>query len=314
MASDLPEAAARARRDLPLVLLASLAFATAGPLGKAAAGVPAVLVACGRTGIAAIAIGLYARGAIPRALRALTTRQRGAVVLAGLLLATHFALFMGGLQATSLAAAVALVSLEPLAVVLASFLAFGLRPTRRELAGLVLATAGAVVVASGAGAGEHSLAGDALVLACVVFYGAYVAAARGLKDALPPLPYAASVYGVASLALLVPAIVLCARASSLHAEALPARALAAIVALGLVPTLVGHTVVQRVARRAPPALVALVSPGETVGSLAIGALVMNAAPTAREAAGAVLVLAGATLAVTGGRRGRAGRRGDPAEP
>lgn len=271
-----------------------MAFATAGPLGKVAVGVPAVAVACGRTGIAAIAIGLYARREIGPALRALTKTQRRAVALAGVLLATHFALFMGGLATTSLAAAVALVSLEPLAVVLASFVAFGLRPTRRELTGLVLATVGAIVVASAAGSGDHSLAGDALVLACVVFYGAYVAAARGLKDALPPLPYAASVYGVSSLALLPAAIILCARA-----DAPPTKALLAIVALGLVPTLVGHTVVQRIARRAPPVLVALVSPGETVGSLAIGAAVMNAAPTLREGLGCVLVLAGATLAVTG---------------
>jgi len=288
--------ATRERSDLGLVLLASMAFATAGPLGKVAAAVPAVAVACARTGIAAIAIGLYARAEIGPALRALTKRERGAVALAGVLLATHFALFMAGLATTSLAAAVALVSLEPLAVVLASFFAFGLRPTRRELTGLLLATLGAVVVASAAGSGEHSLTGDALVLACVFFYGAYVAAARGLKDVLAPLPYATSVYGVASLVLVPAAIVLCARA-----PAPTPRAALAILALGLVPTLVGHTIVQRVARRAPPVLVALVSPGETVGSLAIGTVIMNAAPTLREGLGCVLVLAGAALAVTGRR-------------
>ena len=75
----------------------------------------------------------------------------------------------------------------------------------------------------------------------------------------------------------------------------------AVLALGLVPTLIGHTLVQRVARRAPPVLVALVSPGETVGSLAIGALLMGAPPTVREALGCALVLAGSALAVTGRR-------------
>lgn len=285
-----------------------MAFATAGPLGKVAAAVPAVAVACGRTGIAAIAIGLYARAEIGPAIRALTKRQRGAVALAGLLLATHFALFMAGLATTSLAAAVALVSLEPLAVVLASFVAFGLRPTRRELAGVVLATAGAVVVASGSGAGEHSLGGDALVLACVVFYGAYVAAARGLKDVLPPLPYATSVYGVSSIVLLPLAIALC-----VHADAPPPKALLAIVALGLVPTLVGHTIVQRIARRAPPVLVALVSPGETVGSLAIGTIAMNAPPSLLEGLGCALVLAGATLAVTGRAAALSGTEGNSRE-
>lgn len=281
-------------RDGGLVLLASVAFATAGPLGKVAAGVPAVVVACARTGIAAAVLGVVARRVLRRALGALTRRQRVGVIVAGVLLAAHFALFMAGLAATSLAAAVALVSLEPLAVVLAAFFAFGLRPTRRELAGLLLATAGAVVVGSAAGVGEHRLLGDAFVLLAVVLYGGYVASARGLRDALPPLPYASAVYGTASLALLPASLVLGARAG------LPGREpLLAIVALGLVPTLVGHTVMQRVARRAPPVLVALVSPGETVGSLAIGAALMGAAPTWTEGAGCALILAGVVLAVTG---------------
>ncbi len=268
------------RRDIALVLVASLAFATAGPLGKIAQDIPAPAIACARTGIAAIVLGLVARREIGPAIAKLTPRQKRLVALAGVLLATHFALFLAGLATTSLAAAVALVSLEPLAVVLATFFALGLRPSGGGLAGPLVATGGAVVVASAAGAGEHSLAGDAMVLACVFFYGAYVAAARGLKDVLPPLPYATVVYGTASLVLLPFAVAFSARA---HAP--PAKGVVAVVVMGLVPTLVGHTLVQRVARRAPPVLVALVSPGRTVGSLAIGAIFMHAAPTLVEGSG-----------------------------
>lgn len=285
-----------ARRDVALVLAASLAFATAGPLGKVAAGVPAVVVASARTGIAAIAIASALRGRVLPHVAALDARRRVAVAGAGALLAAHFALFLGGLASTSLAAAVALVSLEPLAVVLAAFLAFGLRPTRRELLGIVLATGGAFVVASGAGVGEHRLSGDLMVLGAVALYGAYVAAARGLRDAMPALPYAAAVYATASLLLLPAAVPLAVRAPRPGGGEL-----AAILALGLVPTVFGHTLVQIAARRAPPALVALVSPGETIGALALGAAALGAAPTAREGAGAALVVLGAVLAVTGRR-------------
>lgn len=253
-------------------------------------------MACGRTGIAAAILVLVAPRVLASSLRALSGRQRGAVFLVGALLAAHFVLFLAGLGATSLAAAVALVSLEPLAVVLAAFFAFGIRPTRPETIGLVLATLGAVVVASGAGAGEHRIFGDLLVLGAVVIYGGYVAAARGLRDAMPPLPYSTAVFGAASLVLLPFAIVLASRAG------VPApRPALAVLAMALVPTLIGHTLVQRVARHAPPVLVALVSPGETVGSLAIGAVVLGATPTAREAAGCALVLVGSTLAVTARR-------------
>jgi len=276
-----------------LVLIASLAFATASPLGKLATAIPAVAVACGRTGIAAIVLALLSRATLLSSLQALTKKQRAAVALAGSLLAAHFALFLAGLAATSLAAAVALIALEPLAVVLAAFVFFKIKPTARELVGLVIATLGAFVVGSAAGAGEHRFEGDVLVLGAVVLFGGYVAAARGLKDAMPAMPYAASVYGVSSIVLLPFAIVLAMRAPTP-----PNDALFAVLGLALIPTLIGHTLTQLLARRARPVLVALVSPGETIGSLAIGAFLMRTPPTQREGIGALFILAGAMLAVT----------------
>lgn len=273
-----------------------MAFATSGPFGKIAAPVPAIAVAAMRTGLAAVVLALVDLRAFIRALQKLTRKQRLGVFVAGALLGGHLALFLAGLATTSLAAAVALVSLEPLAVVLAAFVAFRLRPTRLELVGLLLATAGAVVVASGAGDGEHRLAGDLIVLVAVALFGAYVASARGLRDALPATPYAAAVYGTSALVLLPFAIplLLAAKTPSFDASA-------AILGLALIPTLIGHTIVQRAARDAPPALVALVCPGETLGSIAIGAAFMHTTPSAREGIGAAIVLAGATLAILGQR-------------
>lgn len=286
------------RGYIALVIVAAIAFATSGPLGKIAATIPAIAVASARTGLAAIVLALVAPKELIRSLSSLSARRRAGVLLAGALLGAHFALFLGGLAATSLAAAVALVSLEPLAVVLAAFLAFRLRPSRRELAGLLVATAGAVVVASGAGAGEHRLAGDVMVLGAVALFGAYVASARGLRDAMPATQYAAAVYGTSALVLLPLALFTRIGASSGPPSA---RALFAVLGLALIPTLIGHTLVQRAARHAPPVLVALVCPGETVGALAIGALAMGTLPTVREAIGATIVVVGATLAITGGR-------------
>lgn len=278
-----------ARRDVVLVVLASFAFATAGPLGKTAAAIPAVAVACARTGIAALVLALLARGSL-REIGALTKRQRAGVVLAGTLLAAHFVLFLAGLATTSLAAAVSLVALEPIAVVVAAFVAFRLRPTGGEMIGLLVATVGAFVVGRSVGEGEHRLAGDLLVLGAVVLYGAYVAAARGLRDALSPLPYAVAVYTVASVVLLPFVLADPPRAASASRSAV-----LSVVALGLIPTAIGHSLVQTAARRASPALVGLVAPGETLGSLAIGAFFMGTRPTTSEGIGAAVILAGAML-------------------
>jgi drug/metabolite transporter (DMT)-like permease len=283
------------RSDLALVAVAALAFATSSPLAKSAHGVAPLAIAAGRCAVAAVAIAVgWPKGALA-SLRALTPKQRLALPVAGLLLGGHLALFLAGLASTSLAAAVALVSLEPIAVVLAAWIAFGLRPTRAETLGLVVASLGAMIVASGAGSGEHRLSGDLMVLAGVAFFGAYVAFARGLRDAMPVMPYAGAVYGVAAVALAPLAL------ATQHGPGTLAG-WGDVALLGLVPTLVGHTLVQKVARRISPAIVGLVCPGETVGSIAIGALFLGTTPTAREGLGAIVVVAGATAVVTGMRR------------
>ncbi|WP_434043826.1 MULTISPECIES: DMT family transporter [Sorangium] len=286
-----------ARGAALFVVLASLAFATSGPLARYARPVHPLFIAFGRVALAAAALSLIDLRGIVRSAAALSPRQRAAVLAAGLLLAVHFALFLWGLDRTSLAAALSLISLEPLAVVLCAWVFFRVRPTRSEQAGVLLATAGAALVARAAGSGDHRLSGDLMVVGATLLYGLYVSFARALRDALPARSYAALVY--TSAAVFLAAALPVAPGALEGVSPPPAHAAVAIVALALVPTLVGHTAVQAAARRMSPAIVALVSPGETLGGIVIGALWLDAIPTATEVAGAAIILVGATVAILG---------------
>jgi drug/metabolite transporter (DMT)-like permease len=176
-------------------------------------------------------------------------------------------------------------------------------PSRAEQLGVALATVGAVVVAQGVGTGEHRLAGDLVVLGAVALYGLYLTVARALKDALPAQSYAALVYASAAVVLAA----MLAFAPAVFASPAwppPAHALVAIAALGLIPTIIGHTMVQTASRSMPPAIVALVSPGETLGSIAIGAALLGAVPSRVELCGAAIILAGSAVAIAAPREGR----------
>jgi drug/metabolite transporter (DMT)-like permease len=285
-----------------VVVVASLCFATSGPLARAAAPTHPLLIAAGRTALAALLLTLAAPRSTFRALATLPASARRKVGAAGLALAAHFGCFLGGLSMTSLGAAVTLVSLEPVAVILVAWAAFGARPGRWEVLGVALATAGALATAS-SGAADHRLQGDLLVVLAVALYGVYVGAARGLASLLPPGPYAAAVYGSAGLALGV----LCAGLLLVGQPVeLTTGGALAIGALAVIPTLGGHTLVQWSARHVPASLVALVSPGETVGALAIGALVLGQPPSRNEALGALLVLAGVGCTLASQGRGGSG--------
>jgi drug/metabolite transporter (DMT)-like permease len=294
------------RADIVRVVFASLAFATSSPLARLATGLPPTVVACGRTAIAACVLFLWRPRAALHAYRGLSRRGLTGLFAAGACLGAHFALFLGGLATTSFAAAVALLSLEPLAVVFVGWLAFGIAPKRPEWIGIALATMGAFVVSRGIGMGEHRLVGDLMVVGAVGLYALYVAAARGLRDALPPVPYVAGVYAISSV-VLVPWVLLAMPSVS---SPVPQGTWLALVALALVPTVVGHSLVQVAARTAPPAMVALTSPGETVGSLAIGALLLHRWPSPVEGAGAALIVMGAVVAIYGASMGTGERGGE----
>jgi drug/metabolite transporter (DMT)-like permease len=276
--------------------VASLAFALSGPLARLARPAHPVFVACGRVALAAMILFAIDPGGVVRSALALAPAHRRRILLCGALLGVHFALFLAGLDRTSLPAAVTLVSLEPVSVVLCALVVHGVRPTRRELIGVLLATAGAAVMASAAGSGEHQIGGDLLVIGAVVLYGFYVATARSLRDALPPRQAGALIYATAALTIGTALVPLGALEG---AGALPWGSFLAIFALAVIPTIVGHTSVQAAARHISPAIVALVSPGETLGGLVIGAALLGAVPTWREIAGAVVILAGCTITVVG---------------
>lgn len=286
-----------ARSPALFLIVASAAFATSGPLARAARPTHPLVIAFGRVALAAVVLFALDPAGIVLSMRRMTRRQRGAVVLAGALLAAHFALFTWGLDQTSLPAAISLVSLEPLSVLLFAWAFHRARPSRIELVGVGLATVGAVIVGRSAGAGEHKILGDLLVLGAVALYGAYVAVARGVRDALAVRHYACLVYGFAAAVLAV-AIAL---SGATIRSAASTRGVLSIVALALVPTIVGHTAVQAAARDLSPSVVALVSPGETLGGILIGVTLMHALPTGFELLGALVIVAGATISLVGTR-------------
>ncbi|HTJ80179.1 MAG TPA: DMT family transporter, partial [Polyangiaceae bacterium] len=282
-----------------LVAIASAAFATSSPLARLARPAHPLLIACGRVALAAVVLGVLGRRGMLASVRALSGSQRVRLALAGVLLGAHFACYQWGLDLTSLPAAVSLVSLEPLAVVLSAWAIFGIRPQPLERAGVLLATAGAVIVARGAGHGEHRIAGDLLVLGAVGLFGFYVASARALSGALPAQHYAPLVYAIAalSLALVLPFV----PTSETSTFRPPLASLGFIALLAAIPTGIGHTALQTAARTESPSLVALASPGETVGSIAIGAVMLGALPSFVEAVGSAVIIAGAVIAVVAQR-------------
>jgi drug/metabolite transporter (DMT)-like permease len=258
---------------VPLIVLASIAVATSSPFSRLARPADPLVVAFGRVALAAVILSAASILSLPKTIARLSIRDGLKTGLAGVLLALHFACWQWGLDHTSLPAAVSLVSIEPLAVVIAAWFFFRIVPTVRERVGLVVAVGGAIVVARASGQGEHRIIGDVVVLVAVVLFALYVALARGLRDALPARHYAPAVYAAAAiaLALMLPFI----PTPDTGTLVPPTRSCIFIALLAIVPTGLGHTLIQIASRKLSPSLVALVPPGETLGSILLGAALVG---------------------------------------
>jgi drug/metabolite transporter (DMT)-like permease len=292
------------RTGTALWMVVGVVAISTSPILIRLAGVPALALAFWRCLAGAAVLAPFARrgraGGLARG-------DLARLVVAGVFLAAHFALWNASLALTSVGAATTLVSCTPLFVGIgARFL--GEAPGRRTWAGIVVATVGAVVIGAsdavagpvaGAGAaGASGLLGDALAFAGAAAVAVYLLIGRVVRQRLPVSTYAASVYGTAA-AVLLPACLL--TGSSLGGYAAGSWLAVAGVVVG--PQLLGHTVFNSLLTSVSATVVSVVLLLEPVGATALAWLLFGELPAAGFWVGAPLVLAGSWLAIIGEQAG-----------
>jgi drug/metabolite transporter (DMT)-like permease len=263
---------------------------------------PGVVVAAWRMIIASLVL-------LPITVRALrrtplTRANAGPTLWAGVLLGVHFAAWISSLSYTTVAASVSLVATTPLWVALMSWAFLRRAPTLTVLLGVLVAVAGGAVIAFGdvIGAGAVSAApaplwGDALALIGAIAIAGYLLLGRtAQRRGLAIDAYAGVAYAVAALVLLpLPAIV---GASYLD---YPTATFGWILALALVPQLIGHTGINFAMRHLDPTRVATATLLEPVGAALLALLLFAEIPSLATAAGAAILLIGVLMTVRTGR-------------
>ena len=271
--------------------LAIIAVSASAPLIEWAKPASALTIASLRVLLAAGLLALIA-GRSLRTLRGLPKKHRLAVVAAGVLLAAHFAVWISSLFFTSIAASVALVATQPVFAGLIGWFALGDRMKRREIAGMVVAGIGCLLLATGDAStgGETALWGDLLALAGALTAAAYLVVGRGVRAALPLVPYLAAVNAIAGVLLLGAALIV-----GVQFVGLPGQSYLAIVLCALIPSLIGHSLLNYCVRRVPVHLVSLGILGEPIGASLIALAFLGEVPPSHALVGGLVILFGIDL-------------------
>lgn len=286
------------RSRLLLLAFGILVVSWAGPLIRLATEAPPLAIAFWRTAIAS-AVLLPLALARQRPDLAAVRPRAGMFALSGAFLALHFASWIASIDLTTVAASVLLVTSAPIWVALASvFMGEGL-PARGWL-GIALAVGGAAIVTgAGAGAGTTSMVGNLLALGGALAASGYLILGRRLRPTTPILSYAAVVYGCASALLLVSALVL-----RVPLGGYSLNTWLAIIALGVGPQLIGHTIFNFLLDDMEAWKVAAAIMGEPVGSAVIAVLLFREVPPPLVVPGGLVLLFGIALTVGAGSRAR----------
>jgi drug/metabolite transporter (DMT)-like permease len=202
-------------------------------------GAESLAIAAGRLVLASLIIVPIAWLSKAQAVHAVNRRDVLRMVLVGGMLAAHFWLWIASLKMVSVALSTALVSTTPIWVALGNRVFFGERITALQAAGLLLAIAGGVGLAlTDSTVTQHRQ----LLLGCLLALGGAwtitvnMLVGQRVRARLPVRTYAAMSYGFAALWLLVGAWL-----TQTKLLGLPANAYWCMLALALVPQLLGHT-------------------------------------------------------------------------
>jgi drug/metabolite transporter (DMT)-like permease len=270
---------------------------------------PSLVIAAYRLAIATL---ILAPVVVLRArldLSALTPRNVRLTMLAGGFLALHFATWIRSLEFTSVASSIVLVQTAPLMVAALSPLTIREPILRRLLIGLLVATAGSLLVglsdaclgASCVAApeilGGPALKGDLLALGGAAAGAGYILTGRVVRQQVSLIPYIGIAYPTAAVLLG-----LAAWAAGERAVGFSPSTYLWLVLLAVLPQLVAHSTYNWALGYLPAAVVSLGQLGEAVGSTLLAIGLLHEVPSSLRIAGGGLILVGIGLGAVSARR------------
>lgn len=220
--------------------------------------------------------------------RSLTARTSVRLVLSGAMLGLHFLLWMESLRYTTVASSTALLTLEPIFVMLGSLIAFRQRTGAGAVVGMFVAIAGAALI----GWGDFRFSGPALQGDVLSLFGAAAVAVHMLLGKSLRADVSAFVYSYAVFLAAAAVLAVYNAALGVPLLAYEAKEWGIFLLLALVPTLLGHYVFNMLLQYMRATSVSMTVLGEPLGATVLAYAMLGETVTALQAGAAGVLLLG----------------------
>jgi len=276
---------ANPRRGLLYVAIAVIFFSTTPVFIRLAGSISSYEIAFWRLLVAALVI----RGAmlVKGERRTISRPEWRLFAIFGLITALHFLFYIASLSFTTIAHSLAIVYTAPIFVTLFSAIFLGESIARRKWLGILLAVVGVGILAGfQPNFSKSMLFGDLLALGSAITFGLYSVAGRSQRDSHSLFTYAMTIYGAAALWALLPA------ALSFTPGGYTPITILSVIALGVLPLGIGHTLYNAALRYTHATYVNVIATQEVTGGIILGIIFLGETPATNEIVGVVITLLG----------------------
>lgn len=278
-------------QGLIYVSIAVLMFGTSPVLIRWSAPFNSTEIAFWRLTIAALLVACL--GLITRQQLLLKRSELPRFVFYGLVTALHFFLYIASLSFTTIAHSLSIVYTSPIFVTLFSALYLHERLSLRKYVSIAVTVVGIAIIAgfephytTCSLNGQCMILGDGLALLSAICFGIYSVAGRGERERHPLFRYTTNVYGLAALWLLPLAIV------PAFQHPYPPLAIGSVIALGIFPLGLGHTLYNAAIRHTYAIYANLIATQEVTVGVLLGVVTLHEIPSVTTIVGIVVAMAG----------------------
>ncbi len=220
-------------------------------------------------------------------IRSLGWKGIGKTALIGLVLATHFSLWIRSLELTTVASSVILVTAHPILVAGLSYYLWKEPVSKTNAFGIGIAIIGIIVLSWG-DMGAGNLTGNVLALIAGICAGLYILAGRRMRRDVSLLSYAFLVYIFCAIFLAIMCLT-----TSTKFYPYPKEDFYLFITMAAIPGILGHTLYNWALKHVKASVVSVSLLAEPIGSTALAFLLLGETP------GSILVIIGGALTLLG---------------
>jgi drug/metabolite transporter (DMT)-like permease len=273
------------QRGVWLATVAVTMFSTSPVFVRWAAPLSPYEITAWRVLTAALFVGLLIR--LQRKNVQISRRDLPKFLLFGLITAIHFLSYIASLSFTTIAHSLTIVYTAPIFVAIFSAIFLKESISARKWFGVVIVVIGVAVLAGfEPNFTTTMLLGDGLALISAVTFGLYSIAGRSQRTIYPLLTYAFLTYLCAALWMAPVA------ATSFNPAGYGLRQILSILALGIVPLGLGHTLYNAAIRHMNATYANLIASQEVTGGIILGIIFLQEIPSFNAIAGVIITLVG----------------------